>query len=136
MNSRFYHLLLPVSLRQLSYQFFLCFLADFRMKSSIETLSPYKRAPAWRRAVEISSPSVGRSINFQVTPFPNNQTDHFLLLISRATAQTGSLWTVPPLRHASAKAPGSLFPRPMAPRRPEPPLLARPLVPLAPIAAF
>jgi hypothetical protein len=59
MDSRFSHLLLPVSLRQFSNQFFFCVLADFRMKRSMETLSPQKSLPTRKSRVQISSSGVG-----------------------------------------------------------------------------
>jgi hypothetical protein len=87
MDSRFSHLLLPVSLPQFSNYFFPCVFADFDMKCPMKTLSPQESVPAWTSGVKISSPTVRQRINFQLTLLSNHQANQFILLFPRTTAQ-------------------------------------------------
>jgi hypothetical protein len=98
MDSRFSHLLLPVSLPQFSNYFFPCVFADFDMKCPMKTLFPQEAEPAWTSGVKISSPTVSQSRNFQLTLFSYHQANQFMLLFLRTTAQTCPLRTMASFR--------------------------------------
>jgi len=68
------------------------------MKSPIKTLSPQEGIPAWTSEVKISSPTVGQSIDFQLTLFSYHQANQFILLFLRTTAQACPLWTMASFR--------------------------------------
>src|SRR5262245_11567275 len=103
MDSRFSHLLLPVSLSQFANYFFPCVLADLHMKSPIKTLSPQEGIPAWTSEVKISSPPVGQPIDFQLTLFSYHQANQFILLFLCTTAQACPLRTMVSFRQKRTK---------------------------------
>src|SRR5262245_37934128 len=130
MDSRFSHLLLPVSLSQFANYFFPYVPADLHMKNPMKALSPQEGVPAWTSGVKISSPTVGQPIDLQLTLFSYHQANQFILLFLHTTAQACPQRTMASFRQKRTKI-KVVFP-PSAALRRQQPLLA-PLVRLVPL---
>jgi len=97
MDSRFSHLLLPVSLLNLEL-FFPERPCDFNMKCPIEDSFSAKRPANMNQRVEISTATVSQPRDFQLTLLPNHQANQFILLFPRTTAQACPLRTMASFR--------------------------------------